>query len=182
MRAHLWPCIRTYLEFGQGYVIGDSRFYGKDSLLSCACSPQAEGHWCLQDKKASDPIENAMSVMQINPLLKIAMRQLKGIELKQTDKQLVLVLRSRFSWFRVSNASYVSFCFSTPVMLCSSSYVCTVMIHMTHLCVTHLCVTHLCVTQIQLHEHYPISCQPVHVRRRDFRSGKQSHIGNCVSA
>ena len=48
-----------------------------------------------------------MSVMQINPLLKIAMRQLKGIELKQTDKELVLVLRSRFSWFRVSIASFV---------------------------------------------------------------------------
>lgn len=55
----------------------------------------------LQDKKSSDSIEGAMSVMQINPFLKIAMRQLKGIELKQTDSEVVLVLLSRFSWFRV---------------------------------------------------------------------------------
>ena len=62
----------------------------------------------MQDTKASDSIEHAMSTMQINPFLKIAMRQLKGIELKQTDTEVVLVLMSRFSWFRVSQNSLLS--------------------------------------------------------------------------
>ena len=55
----------------------------------------------LQDTKASDSYENAMTVMQINPLLKTAMRQLKGIRLEATDEEMVLTLLSRFSWFRV---------------------------------------------------------------------------------
>lgn len=54
----------------------------------------------LQDKKHSDSIENAMTVMQINPILKTAMRQLKGIRLEQTEEEVVLVLLSRFSWFK----------------------------------------------------------------------------------
>lgn len=56
----------------------------------------------LQDKKASDSFENAMTVMQINPILKTAMRQLKGIRLQQTDEEVELVLLSRFSWFKVA--------------------------------------------------------------------------------
>lgn len=87
------------------------------------------GTW-TRDKKSSDSIEGAMSVMQINPFLKIAMRQLKGIELKKTDSEVVLVLLSRFSWFR-------------------------------------------------LHEHYPISCQPVSIKRRDFRRG-QAHAALSI--
>lgn len=47
-----------------------------------------------------------MSVMQINPLLKSAMRQLKGIRLEATDEELVLTLLSRFSWFRVKQSLY----------------------------------------------------------------------------
>ena len=65
-----------------------------------------------QDTKASDSIEHAMSIMQINPFLKIAMRQLKGIELKQSDTEVVLVLMSRFSWCRVSQISSFSAIFA----------------------------------------------------------------------
>ena len=55
----------------------------------------------LQDKKASDSIESAMTVMQINPFMKAAMRQLKGIRLEATDDEIVLTLLSRVSWFKV---------------------------------------------------------------------------------
>lgn len=58
------------------------------------------GTW-IRDKKASDSFENAMTVMQINPILKTAMRQLKGIRLQQTDEEVELVLLSRFSWFKL---------------------------------------------------------------------------------
>jgi hypothetical protein len=43
-----------------------------------------------------------MTVMQINPFLKTAMRQLKGIRLEQTDDAVVLNLLSRFPWFEVA--------------------------------------------------------------------------------
>lgn len=43
-----------------------------------------------------------MTVMQINPFLKTAMRQLKGIRLEQTDDAVVLNLLSRFPWFKVA--------------------------------------------------------------------------------
>jgi len=56
----------------------------------------------LQDKEASDSFENAMTVMKINPFLKTAMRQLKGIRLEQTDDAVVLNLLSRFPWFKVA--------------------------------------------------------------------------------
>ena len=56
----------------------------------------------LQDKEASDSFENAMTVMQINPFLKTAMRQLKGIKLEQTNDAVVLNLLSRFPWFKVA--------------------------------------------------------------------------------
>lgn len=42
-----------------------------------------------------------MTTMQINPFLKTAMRQLKGIRLEATDEEVVLTLLSRFPWFRV---------------------------------------------------------------------------------
>ena len=42
-----------------------------------------------------------MTVMQINPFLKTAMRQLKGIRLEQTDDAVMLNLLSRFPWFKV---------------------------------------------------------------------------------
>ncbi|KAL3137320.1 hypothetical protein ABBQ32_006860 [Trebouxia sp. C0010 RCD-2024] len=58
------------------------------------------GTW-IRDKHASDSYENAMTVMQINPLLKTAMRQLKGIKLEVKDEEVVLTLLSRFSWFRL---------------------------------------------------------------------------------
>lgn len=57
----------------------------------------------LQDPIASDSYEHAMTVMQVNPLLKSAMRQLKGIRLEATDEEMVLTLLSRFSWFRVKH-------------------------------------------------------------------------------
>ena len=44
-----------------------------------------------------------MTVMQVNPLLKTAMRQLKGIRLEATDEEMVLTLLSRFSWLRVKH-------------------------------------------------------------------------------
>ncbi len=43
-----------------------------------------------------------MTVMQINPFLKTAMRQLKGIKLEQTDDAVVLNMLSRFPWFKVA--------------------------------------------------------------------------------
>ncbi|KAL0035382.1 hypothetical protein WJX77_003830 [Trebouxia sp. C0004] len=58
------------------------------------------GTW-IRDKEASDSFENAMKVMQINPFLKTAMRQLKGIRLEQTDDAVVLHLLSRFPWFKL---------------------------------------------------------------------------------
>ncbi|DBA74570.1 hypothetical protein WJX79_007429 [Trebouxia sp. C0005] len=58
------------------------------------------GTW-IRDKQASDSFENAMTVMQINPFLKTAMRQLKGIRLEQTDDAVVLNLLSRFPWFKL---------------------------------------------------------------------------------
>ena len=59
----------------------------------------------MQDKKASDSYENAMTTMQINPLLKTAMRQLKGIRLEQTDEEVVMVMLSRIPWLRVRQQS-----------------------------------------------------------------------------
>lgn len=44
-----------------------------------------------------------MTVMQVNPLLKTAMRQMKGIRLEATDEEMVLTLLSRFSWFKVNH-------------------------------------------------------------------------------
>ena len=55
----------------------------------------------FQDKKSADTFENAMTVMQITPLLKTAMRQLKGIKIEATDEDVVLTLLSSFSWFKV---------------------------------------------------------------------------------
>lgn len=51
-----------------------------------------------------------MTVMQINPLLKTAMRQLKGIKLEVKDEEVVLTLLSRFSWFRVRQHLFSKSC------------------------------------------------------------------------
>lgn len=76
----------------------------------------------LQDKKHSDPIENAMTVMQINPILKTAMRQLKGIRLEQTEEEVVLVLLSRFSWFKACmHACYVTICTNCTSARCHTA-------------------------------------------------------------
>lgn len=95
--------------------------------------------------------------MRINPFLKVAMRQLKGIELQHSDTNLELTLLSRFSWLRVS-LTFPPLCWQ---------------IHDDLICLwTNW---HTFCAWLQLQERYPLSCQPVTIKRRDFRGGQHLH-------
>ena len=95
-----------FWELGSEYATTQTCFRNQ-ALIKVLCMRTYQTNECLpnclvlQDKKASDSFEHAMTVMQINSFLKPAMRQLKGIRLEATNEEVVLTLLSRFSWFKV---------------------------------------------------------------------------------
>lgn len=105
-----------------------------------------------------------MTVMQINPLLKTAMRQLKGIKLEVKDEEVVLTLLSRFSWFRVRQHTSIK---SYDVMQAPTPSYTKVMLELQNIYAGN--IRSACM---QLQERYPWSGQAVQIRRRDFRRGE----------
>ena len=55
----------------------------------------------LQDKHASDSMEELLHVMQVNRLIRAAVGLVKGVELQQTGDSFQIAVLSGILWFKV---------------------------------------------------------------------------------
>ena len=68
-----------------------------------------------QDKAASDSMEPTMSLMQVNRLIRTAVRLVKGMELRQSGNSFEIIVLSGILWFKV----HCTLCKLQPAPACA---------------------------------------------------------------
>ena len=75
-------------------------------LLLSSCTSHVDladcWHMLIQDKTASDSMEPTMQLMQVNRLIRSAIRLVKGTELRQTADSFEIAVLSGILWFKAS--------------------------------------------------------------------------------
>jgi hypothetical protein len=55
----------------------------------------------VQDQEESDSMEPAMAIMHLNPLMRTAIRRMKGMRIVQTTDEFEMQILSGILWFKV---------------------------------------------------------------------------------
>lgn len=63
-------------------------------------TPNLSGVW-VKDKAASDSMEPTLKLMQVNRLIRTAVKLVKGIELQQTGNSFEMIVLSGILWFKI---------------------------------------------------------------------------------